>query len=204
MKCIIDSVIHAQIGKPVQIMNAGVGGLTSKEIYNGIFTTIELRSAIEWGPDFCFVSAGINDCNKKVGTENYKENMRLLISLLLDNHITPVILEIPYYDIYYTFRNKSLVSMFRDVLSILWTQSAINCIDLYSSSFNDLIIEQKWQNVVITIRRAYWNPNGYEGQKELYTSDRLHINQDGYFVLDSCITSQIIMFLRQRSINFNN
>ena len=77
MKCVIDSVIHAQIGKPVQVRSAGVGGLTSKEIYNGIFTNIELKSTIEWGPDFCFVSAGINDCNKKVGTKNYRENMRL-------------------------------------------------------------------------------------------------------------------------------
>lgn len=204
MKCVIDSMIQTQIGKPVQVRSAGVGGLSSKEIYNGIFTNIEFKSTIEWGPDFCFVSAGINDCNKKVGNKNYRENMRLLISLLLDNHITPVILEIPYYDIYYTFRNKSLASMFRDVLSILWTQSAINCIDSYSNSINDLIMEQQWQNDVIVIRRDYWNPNGYEGQKELYTSDRIHLNQDGYFVLDFCIASQIVTFLKHRNINSNN
>lgn len=195
MKCVIDSMIQTQIGKPVQLKNAGVGGLVSKEVYTGFFTNIELKSAIEWGPDFCFVSAGINDCNKKVGSDIYKENMRLLISILLENHITPVILEIPHYDIYHTFWKKTFVSKLRDVISLLWTHSAINCIDSYSSSFNDLIIEQQWQNDVIIIRRAYWNPNGYEGQEELYTSDRLHINQDGYFVLDSCIASRIIEFL---------
>lgn len=196
VRCVIDSIIQVETGNPTLIRNAGVGGLTSKEIYNSIFTNRVIRTIIEWGPDFCFVSAGINDCNKKVGTDNYRENMRLLMSLLLDNHITPVILEIPYYDIYYTFRNKSLASMFRDVLYILWTQSDINCIDLYSNTISDLIIEQQWQNVVIAIRRAYWNPNGYEGQKELYTSDRIHLNQDGYFVLDSCIASQIVKFLK--------
>ena len=52
--------------------------------------------------------------------------------------------------------------------------------------------------------RSYWNPKGYEGQKELYTSDRMHLNQDGYFVLDSCIASQIVKFLKHRNIKSEN
>lgn len=198
-KCVIDSMIYAQVGRPTIIRNAGVGGLISKEIYNSIFMNQNVRSVIEWGPDFCFVSAGINDSNRKTGSDNYKENMRLLISSLLDNHITPVILEIPYYDIDFIFWKKSFASLFKSFLSMLWTQSTINCIDLYSNAYNDLISEQHWQDVVITIRRAYWNPNGYEGQKELYKLDRIHLNQDGYFVLDSCITSHIIEYLKHRS-----
>ena len=194
-KCVIDSMIHVRVGKPVLIRYAGVGGLISKEIYNSIFKNKDIRSVIEWGPDFCFVSAGINDSNRKTGSDNYKENMRLLISLLLDNHITPVILEIPYYDIDYIFWKMPLVSMLRSIRSMLWTQSPINCIDSYSIAYNDLVEEQQWQDDVITIRRSYWNPNGYEGQKELYSSDRMHLNQDGYFVLDSCIASQIVEFL---------
>lgn len=200
MKCVIDSTIQAQIGKPVQLRNVGAGGLTSKEIYKGIFANKEFKSVVEWGPDFCFVSAGINDSNIKNGRDNYKENMRLLTSLLLDNHITPVILEIPYYDIYHTFWEMSFVPMYRSIRSMLWTMSPINCIDSYSNAYNDLVNEQQWQNDVITIRRDYWNPNGYEGQKELYTSDRMHLNQDGYFVLDSCIASQIVTFLKHRKI----
>ena len=195
-KSVIDSMVHAHIGRPAQIRYAGVGGLNSKEIYNGIFTNIELKSAIEWGPDFCFVSAGINDCNKKMGKENYKENMRLLISSLLENRITPLLLEIPYFDIYYTFWKKTPISLFRDIRSMIWTRSAMNCIDSYSSVYNELITEQHWQDVVITIRRVCWNPKGYEGQKEFYTSDRMHLNQDGYFLLDSCIASQIVKFLK--------
>ena len=197
IRCVIDSMIYAQVGRPAQIKNAGVGGLISREVYNGIFTNRDIRSVIEWGPDFCFVSAGINDSNRKTGSDCYKENMRLLISLLLDNHITPVILEIPYYDIKYTFRKKSLASKFKCILSMLWTWSFINCIDSYSNAYNDLINEQQWQDDVITIMRAYWNSNGYEDQRKLYTSDRIHLNQDGYFVLDSCIASQIVKFLKR-------
>lgn len=204
VKCIIDSIIHSQTGKPIQIRTAGVGGLTSKEIYNAIFSNSEFKSVIEWGPDFCFVSAGINDSNIKNGSNNYKENMRLLISSLLDNHITPVIMEIPYYDIYYTFWKRSPHSMFRCIRSMLGTQSSINCIDSYSNSFDDLITEQHWQDVVITIKRTYWNPYGYEGQKELYTSDRMHLNQDGYLILDSCIASHIVAYLMHRNLKYMN
>ena len=102
----------------------------------------------------------INDSNIKSGRENYKENMRLLISSLLDHHIIPVILEIPYYDIFYTFWRRSPISMFRSIRSMLWTQSAINCIDSYSNAYNELITEQHWQDVIITIRRVCWNPKG--------------------------------------------
>ena len=200
VRCVIDSIIQVETGKPTLIRNAGVGGLTSKEIYNSLFTNRDIRTIIEWGPDFCFVSAGINDSNIKSGRENYKENMRLLISSLLDHHIIPVILEIPYYDIFYTFWRRSPISMFRSIRSMLWTRSAINCIDSYSNAYNNMIIEQQWQDDVITIRRAYWNPNGYDGQNELYTLDRMHLNEDGYFVLDSCIASQIVKFLKHRNI----
>lgn len=204
VRCVIDSIIHGQTGKPVQIRIVGIGGLTSKEIYNGIFTNTEFRSVIEWGPDFCFVSAGINDSNIKNGCDNYKENMRLLISSLLDNHIIPVIMEIPYYDIYYTFWKRSPLSMLRCIRSMLGTQSSINCIDSYSNSYDDLITELHWQDVVITIRRTYWNPGGYKGQKELYTSDRLHLNQDGYFALDSCIASHIVEYIMQNNLKSKN
>lgn len=200
MNCVIDSIIYSQIERPVQVRNAGIPGFVSKEIYNGFFTNKDLKSVIEWGPDFCFVSAGINDCCKKIGKDNYKENMRLLISLLLDNNITPVILEIPYFDIYYMFRKMSFPSMLRSIRSMLWTQSAINCIDSYSNSYKDLIVGQQWQDDVITIRRSFWNPEGYKGQKNIYTSDRMHLNQDGYFVLDSCIASQIVALLKQKII----
>lgn len=196
MVCVIDSQIHVQIGRPVIVRNAGIGGLISKEIYISIFDNPEFRNVIEWGPNFCFVSAGINDTNKKSGSNNYKENMRLLISLLLEYNITPVILEIPYYDIYYTFRKMSLIFMLRSLRSMIWTFSSINCIDAYSNSYDELIQEHKWQNDVVTIRRRYWNPKGYFGQPELYTDDRMHLKQEGYSVLDSCLASKIVEFLQ--------
>ena len=59
-------------------------------------------------------------------------------------------------------------------------------------------------NDVITIRRNDWNPQGYKGQKELYTSDRMHLNQDGYLKLDSCISSHIVAYLKHMNVKSDN
>ena len=195
---IMDSLITAGTNMPVVIRNAGVGGLASKEIYYSIFKNKLFRDLVEWGPDFCFVSAGINDTNRKLGRSNYKENMRLIIGLLLANDITPVIMEIPLYDIWYTFRYMDFKTMLRSVRSMIWTLSPVNCIDDYSSALNELIVEQQWQNDIIIIRRQCWNPHGYNGQKDLYTNDRMHINLFGYHLLDSCIALEIISFLKNK------
>ena len=199
----MDSIITICTGKPVLIRNAGVGGLVSKDIYYGIFNNQDIKDVIEWGPNFCFVSAGINDTNKKMGSDYYRENMRLIVELLINNGITPVILEIPYYDIWYTFRKMNTLSMFRAVRSMIWTCSAMNCIDDYANALNQLLEEQLWQDKVIIIRRDTWNPAGSQGQKELYETDRMHINQMGYKILDSCIASEIVLFLKKTKDNFD-
>ena len=198
--CILDSLLSAYTGKTVLIRHAGVGGLVSKEIYYSIFSNSVFKNIIEWGPDYCYISAGINDTNKKIGSINFSENMRLLISLLLKNGIVPIIQEIPYYDINYALLHMRPVDMFRSLRSMLWTWSSINCIDDYSMSFNKMIEENHWQNQVIIIHRDSWNPKGYQGQKDLYVEDRMHINQKGYFILDSCIASQIVLFLRNKDV----
>jgi lysophospholipase L1-like esterase len=197
MPGVIDSIVSVSMGRPVVVRNAGVGGLVSKEIYYSLFYNHVFKDVIEWGPDFCFVSAGINDTNKKSGQSNFRENMRLIISLLLDNGITPVVMEIPHYDIWYTFNQMEPITMFRSVRSMMWTFSSVDCIDDYTDSLNKLIDEQQWQDAVIVVRRDCWNSQGYQGQKDIYTTDRMHINPRGYYVLDSCIASGIVSFLRK-------
>ena len=81
---------------------------------------------------------------------------------------------------------------------MIWTWSSINCIDDYSNALDELMEEQQWQSDIIIVRRNGWNPQGYKGQKELYTKDRMHVNLAGYNQLDSCIASGIISFLKKK------
>ncbi len=192
MRCIIDSLLSNAIGSAVEVRTAGISGLTSKNVYYGLFRNDSMKSVIEWGPDFCFVVAGINDSDRKMGVSYYKENMRLIIELLLEHHITPVILEIPSYNIKYSFKRRNRFVKMKYLVSMFLTCSNMDCIDEYRKAYNELIEEKRWYNKVITIRTSDWNPNGYKDKRNLYDEGQMHLNNNGYHVLDSCIASEII------------
>lgn len=194
-KCVIDSIIVNAIKKPVIVRTAGMGGLTSKDIYNGLFKDDSMRNVIEWGPDFCFVVAGINDTDRKKGRNYYMENMKLIIETLLENSITPIILEIPSYDIRHSFNKKRIKFKLRYCALMFFTQSKLDCINEYRNAYIDLIKEKHWEKDVITISCEEWNFEGYQDQRGLYNEDHMHLNEKGYLVLDSCISNHIINYL---------
>jgi lysophospholipase L1-like esterase len=201
--CVIDSLVSDAIGSPVVVKTAGISGLTSKYIYNCIFRNDSMRNVIKWGPDFCFLVAGINDSDRKMGKKYYKENMRLILELLLENHITPVVLEIPSYDIRFSYQRRNRQIKFQYLVSMLLTWSKMDCIQDYRDAYNDLIKEEKWECKVITISYKDWNPEGYKDKRGLYDGGLMHLNAKGYSVLDSCISQKIIEFISDSSNSGN-
>lgn len=196
--CEMDSIISNETTQPVMVRIKGIGGLTSKYIYDSLFKVKAMKSVIEWGPDFCFVVAGINDSDRKMGTGFYKENMRLIIDLLLENQIIPIILEIPSYDIYSAFKRRSFMGKIRYLASMLMTQSKMDCIAEYRKVYHELIDEQGWNEQVITILHQDWNPDGYLDMRGLYNDDLIHLNERGYQVLDSFVAHKIIDYLSSK------
>lgn len=193
--CIIDSIVMNSTIRAVMVKTAGISGLTSKNVYYSIFRNDSIRSVIEWGPDFCFVSAGINDSDRKMGTDYYKENMRLIIDLLLTNNITPIIMEIPTYDIKYSYERRNRKTKLMYIISMILTWSEMNCIQEYRNAYWNLIQENNWHDKVISIRYTDWNPDGYKDKRVLYDEGRMHLNDKGYQVLDSCISNKIIHYV---------
>ena len=191
-KCIIDSMVCNAVNKPVLVRTAGFGGFTSKDVYNGFFHFDSMRQLIEWGPDYCFVVTGINDTDRKKGRHYYKANMKLIIECLLSYHITPLILEIPYYDIVSSFKRKTMRYKLRYLALILIERSKLDCIDEYQSALVDLIHDNKWENDVVTIHSRDWNPDGYRDIRDIYTDDLMHLNEKGYMILDSCLSNHVI------------
>ena len=198
-KCIIDTLVVFKTGKSVVVKTAGISGLTSKNIYYSIFRDDSVRRVIEWGPNFCFVAAGINDSDRKMGKYYYKENMRLIIELLLDNNITPIVLEIPSYDIVFSYKRRSRNIKFRYLASMLFTQSKMDCINDYRDAYKELIKENGWSEKVISIMSEDWNPDGYKDIRDLYDGGLMHLNSKGYLVLDSCISMKIVRFIEDSS-----
>ena len=203
INCVIDSIVGNATGRTIEVRTAGISGLTSKNIYYSIFRDDSIRRVIEWGPDYCFVVAGINDSDRKMGKYYYKENMRLIIELLLENHITPVILEIPSYDILSSYKRRSRQVKLQYLISMLATCSKMDCIADYRNVYKDLIKEKGWNDSVITIFYNEWNPNGYKDDRGLYDGGLMHLNKKGYFVLDSCISDKITHHLSSQRFSSN-
>lgn len=195
VNCVIDTLISFATGRPVVVRTAGICGLTSKYLYNSIFGNNYIRKIIEWGPDFCFVVAGINDTDRKMGKKYYKDDMKLIIEVLLENHIVPVVLEIPSYDIRFSYIRRSRQIKLQYLISMLLTWSKMDCIEDYRDAYTDLIKEQKWEKKVITISYKDWNPQGYKDIRGLYDGGLMHLNKKGYSVLDSCISQKIIDYI---------
>lgn len=193
--CVIDSLVGKASGRPVVVRTAGKSGLTSKNVYLGIFRNNSLREAIEWGPDFCFVVAGINDSDRKMGIGYYKENMRLIIEVLMENGIIPIVLEIPSYDIRYSYERRDRQTKLKYLLSMLVTWSKMDCIEEYRDAYRELINDKKWSRRVVSISPDEWNPEGYKDGRGLYDEGRMHLNENGYYVLDTCISSKIINWI---------
>ena len=189
--CNIDSLVNAATGKPVVVKMSGISGLTSKNIYYSMFRNRSVRNVMEWGPDFCFVAAGINDSDRKLGKGYYKENMRLIIELLLSHRIVPVILEIPSFNIRYSYERRDRLTKFKYLASMVLTGSKMDCIDDYREEYVELVNEHNWQDKVITIWHDDWNPDGYKDSRNLYDEGLMHLNQKGYSVMDACIARKI-------------
>ena len=195
VKSVIDSLVSDAIRHPVFVRTAGISGLTSKYLYYCMFRDDSIKNVIEWGPDFCIVVVGVNDTDRKMGKKYYKENMRLIIELLLEKHITPVVLEIPSYDILFSYKRRSRLIKLQYIASMILTWSEMDCIQDYRDAFINLIKEQKWEHKVITLSCKDWNPDGYKDKRGLYDGGLMHLNEKGYYVLDSCISKKIIEYI---------
>ena len=45
---------------------------------------------------------------------------------------------------------------------------------------------------VLFIPMTAWNSGGIDARPEIYLDDRLHLNMDGYHVLDSCMAFEVV------------
>lgn len=195
--CQIANTISSRTGKPACIRSVGVNGMTSKEIYYSIFNNDSVRNVINWGPNFCIISAGINDTDLKLGEKFYITNMQLILQFMADNDIIPIVMEIPHYDIEYSFdRRYKRQKLFR-IISMIITCSRINCIDSYREAFLQFIKSNEKKYNMHYLLSSKWNPDGYKDPRNIYTSDMMHINEHGYLILDSCIIEEILNSLRK-------
>ena len=200
--CIIDTIISSRKHLHAQIRSVGVNGMTSKEIYQAIFDNDSIHNLLKWGPNYCIISAGINDTDLKVGKKNYQKNMEMIIEFLLESNVTPIIIQIPHYDINFSFKRRRNWKKMQRLLPMIITGSDMDCIDSYRMELEKCL--HLYNNIIIYIKENEWNPKGYLDPRMLYTNDKMHLNEDGYCFLDSCIANHICNHLSKKLINYKN
>lgn len=191
-ECLIAQLIEDRIHRPVKVSSFGIHGKTSKEIYENLFDNKEMHSFMMQGFDFCFISAGINDTYKKMSTTYYRTNMDNIILFMLTNHIHPIILDIPDYDIVRAYERQQFIRKLLRKISIFITRSQIDCKQEFRNTLAKLIDKNNYQHQVSILRYQEWNNDYQNDIKKYYLSDGMHLNQHGYHKLDSCLAQHII------------
>lgn len=191
--CKIAQMLQDLLHRPIKVHSYGICGLTSKEIYENIFNNTDFRHFFQKRTyQYCFISAGINDTYKKMGTFYYQQSIDGIIQFLLANNIRPIILEIPNYDIQKSFdRQKSSRKLLRH-LSMLVNRKSTDCKQQFRNALDELIQEKGYTNQVGVVRYQSWNNNFEQDLGTLYLGDGLHLNDKGYYVLDSTIAEAIV------------
>ena len=202
----LDSVVEERFRQVLQSDKVtfrvkGKGGASSGEIYENMSSQRamaidydleqSLQPLIDTGPDYCIISAGINDARQRRGKKYYTENYLQIIRLLLHAGIKPVIVEIPdvevddaYYDNTLYYRLRYRVCMYMLNTSLLGTED-------YRRAFRETLQSEHLMDSVLYIPYHYWNPEGWKDSRDLYTDDHLHLNLQGYEVYDSCLVYEI-------------
>ena len=192
-QCLINNIIEDSCHVQTRIYSYGLSGRTSKEIYEAIFDDEELRQMLQnYKYDYCIVSAGINDANKKMSIKYYQKSMDCIIRYLLSNHVRPIILEIPDYDIQKIFRWERKDRKILRRLSMVINRVPMDCKKAFRKALAELIHDTEYQDKVSIIRYKAWNSHYEEDQKKLYLIDGVHLNEYGNHVLDSVIAKEII------------
>ena len=185
--------IEKKVKKPTKVISKGTVGAKTKSIYkemhiDGPSGTKEL---IELSPDYAIVSAGINDAVAKMGAENYCHHYNLISKTLFSAGIKPIITDMPQVDYKAVYQRESTTAKIRHHISSWITGAPLWSFDNYREALQSLIRQDKKAKRLIYIPASDWNPEGYKDSRHLYLEDHVHLNERGYYHLDSCITSHI-------------
>lgn len=190
--CIIAQMVSERIHRPVKVLSHGLHGKTSKEIYESLFDCRDMRTLMEQGCDFCIISVGINDTYKKMSTDYYKTSIDYITRFLLANHIHPVIFEIPDYDITKAYQRQIPLRQLLRKVSMICTGTKIDCKQAFRDTMKELFKERGLQQQITVLDYQIWNNNYLHDIQSYYLEDGMHLNNEGYLLLDSCIVQQII------------
>jgi len=204
MDTLFQCMLSENIKVPVKVTSKGKGGEKSRGIYQLMFddeTAYGTKSLISSSPDYCVISAGINDAAANLGTDYFCYHMKLIIRFMLSKHIRPILLEVPDVNIWNVYGGKPVKDLLSDYLRTFMTHCEMYHYAEYREALKSLIIREGLSDSVVYIPMRSWNGNGTRINRSLFWDDQIHLNDRGYELLDSCMTDAIIEDLRKSGKN---
>lgn len=189
----LKACLEKKLNIPTKVISKGIVGAKTKTIYANIqeCSPYGTKALIDISPNYAIISAGINDAVAKMGTKYYCHHYNIIIKKLLSTGIKPIIIDMPQVDYKAVYQRESMISKIRHHISSWLTGAPLWSFDNYRASLQSLISQEIIKKHLIYIPAYEWNPKGYEDPRMLYKEDHIHLNENGYFLLDSCITSFI-------------
>lgn len=191
--CEIPKLLEKEFHRPVDVLSLGFPRITSKELYKAIYDNMEIKHFfLAKSFDYCIVATGVNDTDNKMSTSYYTNSVEGIIQFLLTNHIKPIIIEIPDYDIHKSFKNQGKIKMALRYFSMFINNVPKNCKQIFRDALRHHIHDNNYDNRAIIIDYQSWNPSFEKDQETIYQEDGLHLNNSGYERLDRAIVKAII------------
>lgn len=185
--------LEKNYASPVLFESKGKGGEKTKGIYHLMFEDGPngTKPLLSTGPDYCIISAGINDAAANLGTRQYCHYYLQILDLLLKNHIHPVILEVPNVDLWLMLGEKPIMDLASDYMKAMMTGCGMYNYQEYREALTAMLKSEGLMEHVLFIPMKEWNGDGIDINKSLFLEDRIHLNKEGYESLDSCIAKNI-------------
>ncbi len=191
--------LSAISGRPVILKSKGKGGEKSRGIYQLMFEDDGLgtKPLFTSGVDYCVVIAGINDSAANLGINQFTHHMKLIIDFLLKNDVRPVLIEIPNVNIWNVYGGKPIKDLVVDFTRSLMTRCGMYHFPEYREALRLMLQDSKSSGPVIYVPMNGWNGKDYDLNKQLFLDDQVHLNQQGYIKMDSCIINAIMRDLQK-------
>ena len=181
---------------PIKCQSGGKGGALSGEVYCLMFN--DFKPLLEAHPDYCVVMVGINDTWKKRPVSYYTGNYQLIIRLLLASDICPVVMEIPDFEMGEWLNENRKRQRFLYHIYSYFTNVVEDDITPFRNGLKDMLSKTGLIDSVLFIPASNWLPQDHNYSADIYQIDHIHLNYQGYHLLDSCIASEIINCNRKK------
>ena len=201
MDAYLSAILEQRINRSVLVESNGKGGEKTRGIYKLMFQTGEFgtKQLLSLKPDYCIISAGINDAAANLGTKQYCYYYRQILDFLLANGIRPVVLEIPNVNIWHLYGRKPYKDLVVDFVRSTMTGCKMYQFVGYRDALYQMLEKERLMDKVVYVSMNDWNDASPDIDQNLFMSDQIHLNRRGYEKLDSCIAMAIAKDLENTS-----